>query len=104
MRIEEHPIVDYGEHELVTFTMDGKTLTGYAGEPIASALIANGIQTFRHTHRNHEPRSLFCGIGQCTDCVCVVDGIPNVRTCITPLREGMCVETQEGHGKAGAAL
>ena len=26
----------------------------------------------------------------------VVDGIPNVRTCITPLKEGMVVKTQYG--------
>jgi hypothetical protein len=26
----------------------------------------------------------------------VVDGKPNVRTCITPLKEGMVVETQYG--------
>ena len=38
----------------------------------------------------------FCAIGRCTDCVMVVDGKPNVRTCITPLAEGMTVETQYG--------
>ena len=26
----------------------------------------------------------------------VVDGQPNVRTCITPLKEGMKVQTQDG--------
>jgi hypothetical protein len=29
----------------------------------------------------------------------VVDGVPNVRTCIIPLREGMSVETQRGRGE-----
>ena len=28
----------------------------------------------------------------------VVDGIPNVRTCITPVRDGMKIETQKGLG------
>jgi hypothetical protein len=28
----------------------------------------------------------------------VVDGVPNVRTCVTPLKEGMHVETQRGKG------
>ncbi len=28
----------------------------------------------------------------------VVDGVPNVRTCITPLKPGMQVETQHGNG------
>mgnify|MGYP002597611626 CR=1 FL=1 len=68
------------------------------GDPIAAALMANGIRTFRHTARYHEPRGLFCGIGQCTDCVMEVDGKPNVKTCITRVREGMTVRTQEGNG------
>ena len=37
-------------------------------------------------------------IGNCASCQMVVDGEPNVRTCITLLREGMTVETQEGKG------
>jgi hypothetical protein len=28
----------------------------------------------------------------------VVDGVPNVRTCVTPLKAGMKVETQTGKG------
>jgi hypothetical protein len=32
----------------------------------------------------------------------VVDGEANVRTCVTPLREGMRVETQIGAGTTGA--
>ena len=52
-----------------------------------------------HTAKNHEPRGIFCGIGQCTDCVMTVNGKPNVRTCITPVEDGMVIETQEGYGK-----
>ncbi|MDY5855471.1 MAG: 2Fe-2S iron-sulfur cluster-binding protein [Anaerovoracaceae bacterium] len=29
----------------------------------------------------------------------VVNGKPNTRTCITPLEEGMVVETQYGNGR-----
>ena len=46
--------------------------------------------------KEHKPRGIFCAIGRCTDCVMVVDGVPNVRTCITPLKEGMDVRTQYG--------
>jgi hypothetical protein len=28
----------------------------------------------------------------------VVDGLPNVRTCVTPARDGMVIETQVGRG------
>ena len=96
-RITMHPIL--GESpagKVVTFTCDGKTLEGYEGEPIASALRVNGIMVHRYTAKRHEPRGGFCAIGRCTDCVMIVDGVPNVRTCITPLKANMVVETQYG--------
>ncbi len=99
--IEEHTIVDYPSRTPVTFSFDGRTLTGLAGQPIAAALLDNGISVFRHTHKTGQPRSLFCGIGQCNDCVVVVNGKPNVRSCTTPLEEGMVIETQHGLGKVG---
>ena len=37
--------------------------------------------------------------GQCTDCVMVVNGRPNVRTCVTRVEAGMRVETQRGLGE-----
>ena len=65
---------------------------------IAAALIANGVEVFRYTQRHHHPRGIYCGIGRCTDCVMIVNGIPNVRTCVTPVEEGMVIETQHGVG------
>ena len=78
------------------FSYDGTTLEGYEGEPIAAALRVAGVMAHRYTAKRHEPRGVFCAIGRCTDCVMVVDGKPNVRTCITPLKEGMVVQTQYG--------
>lgn len=96
-RIKNHPILgETKERKLVPFTYDGKSLTGYEGEPIAVALRAAGVMAHRYTAKKHEPRGVFCAIGRCTDCVMVVNGKPNVRTCITPLEEGMKVETQYG--------
>jgi predicted molibdopterin-dependent oxidoreductase YjgC len=51
---------------------------------------------FRHTRKYHESRGFFCGIGHCTDCIMEVDGIPNVRTCITPVQPGMIIRTGIG--------
>ena len=31
----------------------------------------------------------------------IVDGQPNVRTCVTPVRDGMRVEFQDGRGAWG---
>ena len=96
-RIEEHPILGKQEKgRLVTFYFDGKELTGYEGEPIAAALKAQGVMIHRYTKKEHKPRGIFCAIGRCTDCVMVVNGKPNIRTCVTPLEEGMKVQTQYG--------
>ena len=85
------------------FTFDGQTVRGFEGEPVAMALKAAGVMIHRYTTNRNEPRGLFCAIGRCTDCVMVVDGQPNVRTCVTPLREGMKVQTQHGVSAGKAA-
>lgn len=103
MRIVEHPILgEIKKGREITFFYDGKPTKGYEGEPIAAALKAEGIMVHRYTKRLHKPRGIFCAIGRCTDCVMIVDGVANVRTCITPLKEGMRVETQYGVNKKGA--
>lgn len=99
-RIVEHPILGHMEEKKkVKISVDGVLIEVYEGEMIAAALYANGIKTLRYTKHHHKPRSIYCGIGRCTDCVMIVDGIPNVRTCVTPVREGMVIETQHGVGE-----
>jgi len=76
-RVVSHPVLGtLTAAREVKIYVDGKEIRAREGEPIAA----------------------FCGIGQCTDCVMVVNGVPNVRTCITPVMEGMIVETQHGAG------
>jgi aerobic-type carbon monoxide dehydrogenase small subunit (CoxS/CutS family) len=41
---------------------------------------------------------VFCGIGMCFDCTATVDGVADVRTCVTTVHSGMRVSTAEaGH-------
>jgi len=99
MRIKNHPILGEDKGiETVTIYCDGEAVMAKKDEPIASALLAHGIKVCRHTAKTQEPRGVFCGIGQCTDCVMEVDGRINTRTCITPVADGMIVNTQEGNG------
>jgi predicted molibdopterin-dependent oxidoreductase YjgC len=102
MRIEEHPVLGvYQKGRRVAFSFDGKEMEGCEGEPVALALKAAGVFIHRYTKKQGRPRGIFCAIGRCTDCVMVVDGKPNVRTCITPLAAGMQVQTQRGFGETG---
>jgi predicted molibdopterin-dependent oxidoreductase YjgC len=99
--MENHVVLDVGKKgSLVDIIVDGKPIPAREGEPILAALVASGIRINRYTVKKHEPRGLFCGIGQCTDCAMIVDGQPNVRTCVTPVRAGMIITTQDGLSKA----
>lgn len=99
LRIQNHPILGAApKRAVVEFHFHDQVLQAFEGETVAAALIANGIRLFRYTRRSHEPRGLFCGIGQCTDCIMQVDGVPNVRTCVTLVQAGMRVEIQKGTG------
>jgi predicted molibdopterin-dependent oxidoreductase YjgC len=97
VRIKEHPILGKPKEKRdVLFTFDGREISGLEGEPIMVALRAAGVMIHRYTKKDHRPRGVFCAIGRCTDCVMIVDGQPNIRTCVTPLKEGMTVQTQYG--------
>lgn len=99
MRVIQHPILDDLDlSRTVTIYCDGKPVAALEGEPVAAALINAGIKSFRYTPKYHEKRGIFCAIGRCTDCMMIVDGIPNTRTCVTRVRDGMKVETQDGLG------
>jgi len=100
LRIDNHPILGEPKRgKEVKLKVNGKKVIAYEGEMIATALVAFGLKVFRYTSKNNEPRGIFCAIGRCTDCVMEVDGMPNVRTCVTPVQEGMIINTQKGLGK-----
>lgn len=101
MRVSDHVILGQDSApKMIEIIVDGQKVPAKEGEPILAALLAQDIMVNRYTVKRNEPRGLFCGIGQCTDCAMVVNGKANVRTCITPAVEGMVVETQYGYGGA----
>jgi hypothetical protein len=80
--------------------VDGEPLSAYAGETIATVLLAHGHTAVRLTPKRGKPRGLLCGMGVCFDCLVTVDGVPNVRSCVSAARPGMRVEL----GGAGQAV
>ncbi len=95
MRIRTHPIIDFKKRAELPFYFQKKKLVGKDGDTIASALHAAGVRTLTTSLKYESPRGFFCGIGKCSSCLMRVDGVPNVRTCIAPLKEGIIVEMQE---------
>ncbi|HLS07429.1 MAG TPA: (2Fe-2S)-binding protein [Bacillota bacterium] len=91
-RITEHPVLDdIEERPTVTFTFDGKEYTGYEGDTIASALLANGVRTLRVHEASGKPRGIYCNIGHCYECRVTVNDVRGVRACLEPVKDGMNV-------------
>ncbi|MBZ9935753.1 (2Fe-2S)-binding protein [Mesorhizobium sp. BR1-1-16] len=80
-------------NERITLLVDGRRVEAEAGRPLGAVLHGEGNPIIRHTARRHEPRGLFCGMGVCFDCLVTIDGRPGVRACVTPVSDGMRVET-----------
>ncbi len=76
-----------------TFTFDGRTVPVRPGQSVAAALTEAGEKSFRQT-ASGATRGIFCGMGVCQDCLVTIDGVPNVRACMTPARDGMAVDPQ----------
>ena len=69
----------------ITLQIDGHSVSAFEGETIAGALFAEGRRILRHTMKNGRPRSIYCGIGVCYDCLVTVNGTPNVPEWRPPL-------------------
>ena len=76
-------------------------MTGYEGEMISSALVAGGVYIFGHHYKDNSPQGIFCANGQCSQCLVMADGLA-VKSCMTPLKAEMVVESVEGLPKIPA--
>ena len=81
--------------EAVTIDLNGKPVTAYLGESVATVLLSEEVFAMRTTTLG-ESRGIFCGMGVCFDCLVVVDDKPNTRACMTWVKAGMNIRTQDG--------
>lgn len=76
----------------VTLMVNGEQISVPEGTSLGSVLhTLHGAM--RRSPKAREARGLYCGMGVCFECMVTVDG-RNVRSCITPVAEGMRVETE----------
>jgi sarcosine oxidase subunit alpha len=82
----------------INFTFDGKAMTGYAGDTLASAAMANGQRVFGRSFKYHRPRGVV-GIGaeEMNALVGVGEGPrhePNLRATQVELYDGLVAVSQ----------
>ncbi len=85
--------------KLVRFTFDGCQLTGFNGDTVASALLANDIHLVARSIKLHRPRGILsCGVEEPSALVeCKELGksaIPNLKATEVLLSEGLIVRSQ----------
>ena len=82
----------------MVFRFGEKQIGGYEGDTFGSALYAAGLRTFSRSFKYHRTRGLLCCTGHCPNCMMTVDGVPNVRVCVEPLRADAHVKEQNVWG------
>lgn len=85
----------------VSLSVDGRSITAWAGDSVAAALLAAGILACRSTPISGAPRAPYCMMGVCFECLVTIDGVGSRQACLTRVRAGMRIETQQGKREAG---
>jgi sarcosine oxidase subunit alpha len=82
----------------VRFTFDGKSFEGYAGDTLASALLANGVRLTGRSFKYHRPRGILsAGPEEPNALVEVREGAarePNTRATMVEIFEGLSARSQ----------
>ena len=94
MRTEPRSGERIDRSKAVSFSFAGWKVDGFEGDTLGSAAFAAGKRVFSRSSKYHRPRGLLCCSGHCPNCMMTVDGVPNVRVCTEPIREGAVVEGQ----------
>lgn len=81
--------------EKINIYVNGKPVTAYAGETVLAVLLAAGYKIIKKNPVSQEPRGALCGMGVCFECTVTINGVPNIRACVTEVQEGMRVELDD---------
>jgi sarcosine oxidase subunit alpha len=82
----------------VRISFDGDEVLAEPGESVAAALWAAGHVALARSPKFHRPRGPACFRGACDGCLVRIDGVSNSMACLTPVAEGMTVESQNTLG------
>ena len=63
------------------------------GITVLAALISQGFVALKPSRQNQEPRGAVCGMGVCYECRVDINGIQNVRACMTTVEDDMEIRT-----------
>ena len=88
----------------VTFEFCGEEITAEEGDTIAAALLAAGILDVRRSAEDGSVRGPFCMIGNCFECLVVVEGVGSRQACRERVKQGLRVRRHLGKIQPGACF
>ena len=94
MRLAPRPGEEIDRARSFTFTWNGRTVSAFAGDTIASALAATGERVFSRSYKYHRPRGLLTASYHDPGCFFQVGDEPNVRGAHRQAEPGMDVRSQ----------
>lgn len=80
----------------LSWFFEGRELTAFKGDTVATALLAEGIDYTRTTPVSDQRRAPFCMMGTCYECLMDIDGVPNRQACQVMINNGMVVKRMLG--------
>lgn len=89
-RLQAGGLVDRGRE--LRFTFDGKPYTGYAGDTLASALLANGVRLMGRSFKYHRPRGLIAAGSEEPNALVQLEKGPYTE----PNTRATCIELYDG--------
>ncbi len=86
----------------LSFSFNNKTMQGYEGDTLASALLANGVRLVGRSFKYHRPRGIFSAGGEEPNALVHIGknafGTPNTRATTAELYEGLFDRSQNHRG------
>lgn len=71
-----------------------RLVAAHARDTVSAALLGAGVLATSRSIKYRRHRGPYCLTGDCGTCLVRIDGGPNVRACMTTVRDGMLVEPQ----------
>lgn len=100
MRVEGRGLIDRSKP--VGFSFDGRQVTGYAGDTVASALLAKGVKLMGRSFKYHRPRGVMTAGSEEPNALLEIGtgdaAIPNTRATVQEIYDGLVAHSQNHLG------
>lgn len=82
------------EQATINLMINDKPVSAPEGSTVWAAMALHGETITRVSPVTSQPRSAYCAMGTCFECIVEIDGMPNQQACLNQVKQGMVVTRQ----------